>query len=100
MVRVLELAATLIANQMLSSVRYARITPDDVSVASEALIVGTTTDVTYVRRFEKHDWKEIGPVGRALRDALLVDIRTNPEMRLEVEDSFGKGGEHDNCRPR
>ncbi len=84
MVRVMALAETLKGSGALTGTGYARISAEDVRKASEAIIVGTTTDVTHVRQFEDHGWPEIGNVTKALRHALLVDIRNNALMRVTI----------------
>ncbi|MFU8780208.1 MAG: aminotransferase class IV [Kiritimatiellia bacterium] len=85
MVRVLELAHQLIEAGRLQSAGYARIRPQAVLEAAEVIIVGTTTDVTHVSRFEDYRWVGMGPVTQALRQALVADIASNAEMRLSLD---------------
>ncbi len=91
MVRVLELAQSLIETGVLCEAGYGRISPEDVYAAAEVLIVGTTTDVTHVSRFENCCWGEIGPVILALRGVLLEDIQHNEEMRLDFAAHVSEG---------
>lgn len=91
MVRVLTLAEQLVAHGALRGIDYGRITVADLQAASEAMIVGTTTDVTHVCQFEDRFWRSIGPVTRDLRELLLRDIRHNQDMRLSIDSECSQG---------
>ena len=86
MYRVLELAQDLVAEGLLSAAGMADIGPDAIAAAREILIVGTTTDVAPVCRF---DGRPVagpvpGPVARRLNDRLRADILHNKAMRTSV----------------
>lgn len=82
MKRVMELAATL-PEQMLSSVAFADITLEDVRVAKEMLVVGTTLNVVSVHTFDGSPVGDgvPGPVGKALDRLLSDDIENNAALR-------------------
>lgn len=82
--RVMVLAQKLVKEGLLQDVAFGRICPEDVYQAKETVIVGTTTDVTYVRHFEEHSWDVQGPVTVALRQYLLADIFHNDGVRTRV----------------
>jgi len=86
MYRVLELAQELVADGLLSAAGMADIGPDAIAAAREILLVGTTTDVAPVSRF---DGRAVpgpvpGPVARGLNDRLRDDILHNSAMRTPV----------------
>jgi branched-chain amino acid aminotransferase len=82
MLRVLELAQELVKTGELRKAGLAPIPRNEVTWASEMLIVGTTPNVAMVREF---DGKPIGsgkpgPIYRKLRALLLDDIHKNRKM--------------------
>jgi branched-chain amino acid aminotransferase len=86
MTRVLELAASRVADGLLRRIEHADIPRDDVARAAEMLIFGTTPDVTAAVEFEGRaiaDGKP-GPVFRALSGLLLEDIRSNARLHTRV----------------
>ncbi len=86
MMRVMELAKTVVAEGLLKEVRFGDITRPAIEAAREIVIVGTTTDVTRVREFdgaEVGDGKP-GPVFERLSRLLLDDIHGNDAMRTRV----------------
>lgn len=76
MVRVLELAESLVADGTLRTIRYGDLTLADMHEAREILIFGTTTDVTRVREFDGRTLPDACPVFTALSRLLLEDIRS------------------------
>jgi branched-subunit amino acid aminotransferase/4-amino-4-deoxychorismate lyase len=85
MVRVMDLARQLVGD-LLTDVGYADISYRMLKEAREVLIVGTTRNVTCVRRF---DGDEIGagpegPVYQSLGKLLETDIHTNAALRTPV----------------
>ena len=80
--RVLALADRLRESGLIRSAGYGRIHPEDVYSAAEALIVGTTTDVTFVSSFDDRTWSRMGPTTQALREQLIKDIQENADVRL------------------
>lgn len=79
MIRVVELAASLVDGGVLSNVGNARISREMILDASEVLIVGTSRDVTSAKEF---DGVKIGdgcpgPVRKALDDLMQVDMVEN-----------------------
>ena len=83
MLRVLQLAQTLVEDGILVEVFRGAIPEPDVVAAREILVFGTTTDVTSVTRYggQPIGGGTPGPVGAALQRLLLDDIRSNPDMR-------------------
>jgi branched-subunit amino acid aminotransferase/4-amino-4-deoxychorismate lyase len=86
MMRVLELAKALCQAGELQSAGFGRIHPQDVLDAAEMIIVGTTTDVTHVCRFEDRCWGTVGPLTQVLRAALLEDVRSGTLMRVSLDE--------------
>ena len=84
MTRVLELAKTLVADGVLQQAGYDDITRDDIRLAREILIFGTTTDVTLVRRFDGRDMPRPCPVFEALSRLLLDDIHNGIAHRTPI----------------
>ncbi len=87
MVRVMELAETLLSTGELSGIGYAAIDRDCIARAREVLVVGTTRNVTSVREF---DGRAVcaegpGPVARALTTLLDDDMRHGATMRTPVD---------------
>lgn len=83
MLRIMQLAETLVDAGDLKKAAFRDITAADVMQAAEMLIVGTTVNVVSVREFEGvaiGDGKP-GPIGRALNALLLRDISSNDELR-------------------
>jgi branched-subunit amino acid aminotransferase/4-amino-4-deoxychorismate lyase len=85
MSRVLELAKTLVAEGALQRAGYDDITRDDLRLAREMLIFGTTTDVTLVRRFDGQDMPRFSPVFEALSRLLLHDIHNGTAHRTPID---------------
>lgn len=86
MLRLLELARPLVARGEFAKVRHADIRIEDLELANEIYIIGTTPDVTAVVEF---DGKRIGdgkpgPVWKILSDLLLNDIARNREHHVAV----------------
>jgi branched-subunit amino acid aminotransferase/4-amino-4-deoxychorismate lyase len=86
MLRVCELARTLVNEGALRGVAFCGITRDDVRNAREMLVVGTTRNVIAVREY---DGAPVGagvpgPVWRGLSALLDEDMHGNPRMRTEV----------------
>ncbi len=83
MLRVMQLAETLVNSGGLEKIAFRDITDADVRQAAEMLIVGTTINVVSVREFEGSPVGEgkPGPVGQALNDLLVRDISSNDELR-------------------
>lgn len=84
--RACELAERLVSAGMLKEITVGPISRAEMTNAREILIFGTTPDVTSVVEF---DGKPVGggvpgPIGQALRNALLADMVGNPEVRLEI----------------
>ncbi len=89
MVRVLELAESLVADGTLHSLRYGDLTLADMHQAREILIFGTTTDVTRVRCFDGRTMPEDSPVFTALSRLLQEDIRHGkPPQRTLIDVSI------------
>jgi branched-chain amino acid aminotransferase len=89
MMRVVDLADQLVQSGDLAGTAFADISPEDVLNAPEAVITGTTMDVTAVREFNGRpigDGKP-GPLFRKLSALLLNDMRHNPDMLTPVFDS-------------
>jgi branched-subunit amino acid aminotransferase/4-amino-4-deoxychorismate lyase len=86
MMRVCELAQTLVACGDLSGVVFRHISRDEIFAAREVLIVGTTRNVTAVRKYDDTVIGDgtPGPVWKALSERLEEDIRHNVELRTEV----------------
>lgn len=86
MLRVMELAQTLIRSGELVSIEHTDIPPESVKNAAEVLIFGTTPDVTAVTEFDGRavgDGRP-GPIWARLAALLRDDILHNPRMRTEV----------------
>lgn len=100
MLRILELARTLVADGALTEVLRGAIPESDVLAASEILIFGTTTDVTSVTRYggEPVGAGTPGPVGAALQRLLLDDIRANPDMRTVFSVASNASGDVQSSR--
>ncbi len=86
MVRVMELADTLVAEGILKKVCFGDLHRSDIERAREMVILGTTTDVTHVREFDGHPIGDgsFGPVFERLSQLLLADIHDNSAMRTLV----------------
>lgn len=86
MMRVLELAESLVRSGDLSGIEQANIPADAVRNASEVLIFGTTPDVTAVTEFDGVPVADgrPGPVWSKLATLLRDDILRNPAMRTEI----------------
>ena len=83
MLRVMQLAETLVKAGALQKIAFRDITEADACAAAEMLVVGTTINVVSVREFEGvpvGDGKP-GPVGLALDKLLVCDIATNDTLR-------------------
>jgi branched-chain amino acid aminotransferase len=88
MLRVMELAAPLVAAGTLSAVAAEDIMRLAVSAAHEILIVGTTRNVVAVSEFDGRpvgDGKP-GPVAKELGSLLQADMHDNPHMLTPVFD--------------
>jgi branched-chain amino acid aminotransferase len=88
MLRVVELARELAPrNTGPSDVIFRDITPAEAEAATEMLIVGTTPNVTAVRRFNDRNFDRAleGPVFRSLSGALEQDILTNRALRVAID---------------
>lgn len=86
MLRVMELAQSLVARGELARIAHGDLTRDELLAASEAFIFGTTPDVTAVVSF---DGKSIGsgkpgPVARALNELLRRDIFDGTDHHIAV----------------
>lgn len=83
MLRVMQLAETLVEAGTLATIAFRDITEADVRNAAEMLIVGTTINVVSVRQFEGFPIGSgtPGPVGCALNALLISDIAANDAMR-------------------
>jgi len=89
MVRVLELAQSLVADGTLRRIEYGDLTLADMHQAREILIFGTTTDVTRVRCFDGRTLPGDGPVFTALSRLLQGDIRHGtPPQRTPIDASI------------
>jgi branched-subunit amino acid aminotransferase/4-amino-4-deoxychorismate lyase len=86
MVRVMELANTLVAEGLLKKVCFGDLHRSDIERAREMVILGTTTDVTHVREFDGHPIGDgsFGPVFERLSQLLLADINDNSAMRTLI----------------
>ncbi len=86
MLRVMALAETLVRDGLLCGVGAADIPAVEIDRAREALIVGTTTDVTAVRSFDGRGVADgrPGPLARELDALLRADIASNGLLRTEV----------------
>ena len=86
MMRVCELAQKLVASGDLSGVVFRHIGREEIFAAREVLIVGTTRNVTAVRKYDDTMIGDgiPGPVWKALSDLLEEDIQHNAELRTEV----------------
>jgi len=85
MLRVMQLAESLVASGVLTVIVFRDINEEDVLQAQEMLIVGTTRNVVSVIEFNGspvHKGKP-GPVGQALNEMLLRDIEFNGELRTK-----------------
>jgi len=84
--RIQELAQKLVAEGVLRMVGEADISREDLFSAKEILVSGTVTSLIAVRELdgEPIGRGRPGPVFTRLRELLLEDTRTNPEMRQEV----------------
>jgi branched-chain amino acid aminotransferase len=82
MIRVMHLAGRLVKGGLLTEALFADIRPADVRQAVEAMLVGTTKDVTLVREFDGRPVGDgrPGPVFRKLSALLLDDMRTNKKI--------------------
>ena len=83
MLRVMQLAETLVGSGELAKIGFRDIAEADVRDAAEMLGVGTTINVVSVRSFEGEPVGEgtPGPVGRALDALLERDIESNGSLR-------------------
>jgi len=83
MLRVMQLAETLIHDGLLTRIAFTGIREEQVKAAHELIIVGTTLNVASACWYEGeplHHGKP-GDVGTALDRLLAHDIQTNPELR-------------------
>ena len=85
MLRVMQLAESLVTVGDLASIAFHDITEEDVHQAAEMLILGTTQNVVSVREFNGSPVGSgrPGPVGQSLNAMLVRDIVTNGELRTE-----------------
>jgi branched-chain amino acid aminotransferase len=83
MLRVMQLADTLVVSGQLKAVAFRDVSEADVRSAAEMLVVGTTVNVASVRSFEglPIGTGKPGPVGLALDALLFNDIAFNDTMR-------------------
>ena len=82
MVRIVELAQTLLETGELTDVSFTDIAKDEIFTAAELLIVGTTPNVTMVREFDGHtinDGKP-GPGFSRLSALLDEDMASNSDL--------------------
>ncbi len=81
MLRVMELARTLVPAGQLKAVSFADITRQDIVAASEFIITGTTINVAAGVEFDGHPigTGKPGPVYHALQDLLEQDMSRNKE---------------------
>jgi len=86
MLRLVDLAQALLDTGELRAIRFRDITEDEVRVAAEVLIVGTTINVVAVRSYDGQPIADgrPGPVWRRLQTLLEDDILRNPAMRTPV----------------
>lgn len=82
MLRVMELARTLIPSGILKEVAFADISREDIMAASEFLLTGTTINVAAGVEFDGHPigTGKPGPVYRALESVLEEDMRSNTAL--------------------
>ena len=92
MLRLAELAEGLLITGELRAIQFRDITEDEVRVAAEMLIVGTTLNVVAVRTYEGHPVGDgrPGAVWRRLQTLLEADVLQNAAMRTCVCDVTGK----------
>lgn len=85
MLRVMQLAESLIDKGTLRRIAFQDISDTDARSAAEMLIVGTTINVVSVREFEGMPVGSgrPGPVGSALNDLLVKDIASNGALRTD-----------------
>jgi branched-chain amino acid aminotransferase len=83
MLRVMQLAETLLADGTLTRVAFADISEADVKGASELLVVGTTIDVASACVYESEPigGGRPGPVGTRLDALLARDVTENADLR-------------------
>lgn len=86
MLRVIELAGSLLQSGALKAVAYRDISEADIRDAAEMLMVGTTINVAAVRMYEGRPVGsgQPGPVATALNRLLEQDIHANPAMRTVI----------------
>jgi len=86
MLRLVELARTLLGTGELRGIQFRDITEDEVRAAAELLAVGTTINVVAARSYEGQPVADgrPGPVWRRLQTLLEEDILRNPAMRTCV----------------
>jgi len=84
--RVFQLACILESKKLIKGVQFARISPEDVYLASEVMMMGTSINLVPVVRF---DGKAIGkgvpgPVYAGLSDLLWKDMTENGELLTDA----------------
>lgn len=86
MMRVVELAESLVQVGLLRGIVQADISERAIYAAREVLIAGTTTNVTAVREYNARPVGDgmPGPVAVRLNELLVADIRGNASLRSEV----------------
>ena len=86
MLRLVELAKVLQVAGELQAIQLRDITEDEIRVAAEMLVVGTTLNVVAVRTYEGHPVGDgrPGPVWRRLQTLLEADVLQNAELRTVV----------------
>ncbi len=87
LMRCLQLAEKLVVEGELSGIRQDRVTVEDLLMAREAHLVGTTIEVMPLVEFNGQPigGGRPGPMGRRLRDLLVADMTLNSQLRLEVD---------------
>jgi len=85
--RIIELADILVKDEVIKGVQFARISPEDVYLSSEAMLMGTSINILPVINFEG---KAIGtgspgPVYSKLSYLLWKDMNENMDLLTEIE---------------
>lgn len=86
MLRVMELARTLIPSGQLKAVSFADIPRQAILEASEFIVTGTTINVSSGVEFDEHPigTGKPGPIAKTLDDLLQRDMRTNSALLTKV----------------
>ncbi len=86
MIRVMELARRLVREGRLTRVRFADFRAVHVRRAAEAMLVGTTRDITRIRVFDGYPigTARPGPIVSELSRLLSDDMHSNPQRRTPV----------------